>query len=70
MNKADLINKVSEVLGSKKDAKAAVDCTIQTITEALSGNDSVKSGSQTLWARKIPGQYKSSSIHVKRRDCS
>ena len=41
MNKGDLISKVSEVLGSKKDAKAAVDCTIQTITEALSGNDSV-----------------------------
>jgi len=42
MNKADLINKVSEVLSSKKDAQAAVDCTIRTITEALSGNDSVK----------------------------
>ncbi len=41
MNKADLINKVSEVLSSKKDAKAAVDCTIKSITEALSGNDSV-----------------------------
>ena len=41
MNKADLINKVSEVLSSKKDARAAVDCTIKSITEALSGNDSV-----------------------------
>jgi len=41
MNKADLINKVSEVLSSKKDAQAAVDCTIKSITEALSGNDSV-----------------------------
>ena len=41
MNKGDLINKVSEVLGSKKDAQAAVDCTIKTITEALSGNDAV-----------------------------
>ena len=41
MNKGDLINKVSEVLGSKKDAKAAVDCTIKTITEALSGNGAV-----------------------------
>jgi len=41
MNKGDLINKVSEVLSSKKDAQAAVDCTIQTITEALSSNDSV-----------------------------
>jgi nucleoid DNA-binding protein len=41
MNKGDLINKVSEVLSSKKDARAAVECTIKSITEALSGNDSV-----------------------------
>jgi len=41
MNKGDLINKVSEVLGSKKDAQAAVNCTIKSITEALSNNDSV-----------------------------
>ncbi len=41
MNKRDLINKVSEVLSSKKDAQVAVDCTIKAITEALSGNDTV-----------------------------
>ncbi|MCD4718320.1 MAG: HU family DNA-binding protein [Desulfobacula sp.] len=41
MNKGDLINKVSEVLNSKKEAQAAVDCTIKAITEALSNNDSV-----------------------------
>ena len=41
MNKGDLINKVSEVLTSKKDAQVAVNCTINAITEALSGNDSV-----------------------------
>ncbi|MGD9823211.1 HU family DNA-binding protein [Desulfobacter sp.] len=41
MNKGDLINKVSEVLSSKKDAQAAVDCMIQTITDALAANDSV-----------------------------
>ena len=41
MNKSDLINKVSEVLSSKKDAQAAVDCIINVITEALSQNDSV-----------------------------
>ena len=41
MNKGDLINKVSEVLSSKKEAQAAVDCTIKAITEALSNNDSV-----------------------------
>ncbi|OQY53187.1 MAG: DNA-binding protein [Desulfobacteraceae bacterium 4572_89] len=41
MNKGDLISKVSEVLNSKKEAQAAVDCTIQAITDALSNNDSV-----------------------------
>ena len=41
MNKGDLINKVSEVLSSKKEAKAAVDCTIKAITTALSNKDSV-----------------------------
>jgi len=41
MNKGDLINKVSEVLNSKKEAQAAVDSTIKAITEALSSNDSV-----------------------------
>ena len=42
MNKGDLVNKVSEVLSSKKEAQAAVDHTIKAITEALSNNDSVK----------------------------
>ncbi|MFO7753929.1 MAG: HU family DNA-binding protein [Desulfobacteraceae bacterium] len=41
MNKGDLVNKVSEVLDSKKEAQAAVDCVFGTITEALSKNDSV-----------------------------
>lgn len=41
MNKGDLINKVSEVLSSKKDAQEAVDCMVQTITDALAANDSV-----------------------------
>ncbi|MFO7750429.1 MAG: HU family DNA-binding protein [Desulfobacteraceae bacterium] len=41
MNKGDLINKVSEVLSSKKEAQAAVDCVLSTITETLSSNESV-----------------------------
>ncbi len=41
MNKGNLINKVAEVLNSKKEAQAAVDCTIKAITQALSDNDSV-----------------------------
>jgi len=32
MNKKNLINKVSEVLDSKKDAQTAVDCTIKPIS--------------------------------------
>ncbi len=41
MNKGDLINKVSEVLNSKKESQAAVDCMLKSITDALSKNDSV-----------------------------
>lgn len=41
MNKGDLVNKVSEVLNSKKEAQAAVDCVFETVTKALSKNDSV-----------------------------
>jgi len=41
MNKGDLINKVSEVLNSKKEAQAAVDVILATVTEALSNKESV-----------------------------
>ena len=41
MNKGDLINKVAEVLNSKKEAQAAVDTTIKAITGALANKDSV-----------------------------
>jgi len=41
MNKGDLINKVSEVLDSKKDAQAAVDCVLSNITETLAAKESV-----------------------------
>ncbi len=41
MNKGDLVSKVSEVLSSKKDAQAAVDCLLTSITEALSNKESV-----------------------------
>jgi len=41
MNKGDLINKVAEVLNSKKEAQAAVDITIKSITGALASKDSV-----------------------------
>lgn len=41
MNKGDLVSKVSDVLSSKKDAQAAVDCLLTSITEALSNKESV-----------------------------
>ncbi len=41
MNKGDLISKVAEVLNSKKEAQAAVDITIKSITGALASKDSV-----------------------------
>jgi len=41
MNKGDLINEVAKVIGTKKDAQAAVDCIFSTITKALKKKDSV-----------------------------
>ena len=35
MNKGDLVKEVSKVLKTKKDAQAAVDCVLSSITEAL-----------------------------------
>ncbi len=41
MNKGDLINEVANVVGTKKEAQAAVDCVISTISKALKKKDSV-----------------------------
>ena len=41
MNKGELVNEVSQVLKSKKDAQAAVDCVLASITKALENGDSV-----------------------------
>jgi DNA-binding protein HU-beta len=41
MNKGDLIDEVSRVLKTKKDAQAAVDCVISSITNALGKGDTV-----------------------------
>jgi len=35
MNKGDLVNEVAKVVGTKKEAKAAVDCVFKTITKSL-----------------------------------
>lgn len=42
MNKADLIGKVASVVGTQKQAKEAVDCMLQSITEALTAQESVQ----------------------------
>ncbi len=41
MNKGDLVNKVAEVVSSKKEAQKAVDSVISVITEALKQDESV-----------------------------
>ena len=41
MNKGDLINEVAKVVSTKKEAQAAVDCVITTITKALKKKDAV-----------------------------
>ncbi|HDL07589.1 MAG TPA: HU family DNA-binding protein [Desulfobacteraceae bacterium] len=41
MNKGDLINEVAKLLKTKKDANAAVNCVLSTITEKLKNNETV-----------------------------
>ena len=41
MNKADLVNEVAKVVKTKKDAQAAVDVVLSSITEALGKRDAV-----------------------------
>ena len=41
MNKGDLVNEVSQVLASKKDAQAAVDRLLSAITQSLSQGEDV-----------------------------
>lgn len=35
MNKGDLVNEVAKVVSTKKEAQAAVDCVLDTITKTL-----------------------------------
>ena len=41
MNKGDLVNKVAKVVSTKKEAHAAVDCVLESITKALKKTDTV-----------------------------
>jgi nucleoid DNA-binding protein len=41
MNKGDLVNEVAKAVNTKKEAQAAVDCILSTITKALKKKDTV-----------------------------
>jgi nucleoid DNA-binding protein len=41
MNKGDLINEVAKVTSTKKEAAAAVDCVLETITKSLKKKNAV-----------------------------
>ena len=41
MNKGDLVNEVAKVVGTKKEAQAAVDRVLSTIANALARGDAV-----------------------------
>ena len=41
MNKVDLVNEVAQVVKTKKDAQAVVDCVLSSITKALENGDAV-----------------------------
>ena len=41
MNKGDLVNQVAKVVSTKKGARAAVNCVLQSITKALKEKDTV-----------------------------
>lgn len=42
MNKGDIINEVTKLGATKKDAQQAVDCVFDCITNALKGSDAVQ----------------------------
>ena len=41
MNKADLVNEVVKVVSNKAEAQAAVDCVLESISQALKKGDAV-----------------------------
>ncbi len=41
MNKSDLVNEVTKIVNTKKEAKETVDCIFSTITKALKKKDTV-----------------------------
>ena len=71
MNKSDLINEVTTVVGTKKEAQNAVDCVISSITKTLQkGEDVVLTGFGTFKvverkARKRRNPYTGEAIKIK-----
>jgi len=41
MNKSDLVNQVAKVVSTKKEAQAAVNCVLTSITKALKKKDTI-----------------------------
>ena len=41
MNKGDLVSEVAKVVGTKKEAQAAVDCVLASITKSLKKKNAV-----------------------------
>jgi len=41
MNKGELVNEVAKVVGTKKEAQAAVDCVLASITKSLKKKNAV-----------------------------
>ena len=42
MNKGDIVNAVAEIVATKKEAQAVVDCVFDSISAALKGKDAVQ----------------------------
>ena len=71
MNKSDLINEVAKVVGTKKEARTAVECMVSSITKSLKrGEDVVLTGFGTFKvvkrkARKGRNPYTGEEIKIK-----
>ena len=52
MNKGDLVNEVAKVVGTKKEAKAVVDCIFDTITKTLKKDTVTLAGFGTFKVNK------------------
>jgi DNA-binding protein HU-beta len=71
MNKSDLVKEVAKVVSTKKEAQAALDCVISSITKSLKkGEDVTLTGFGTFKtvnrkARKGRNPYTGEAINIK-----